>query len=158
MALAKCEFRLNGKTMSQLNVKLSHRNIRVPAFSGLSAAANNSRKMCLPDVGAIPKGNYYIVDRESGGRLGWFYDRLQNKSDWLALYAIDSKIDDEVLCDGIVRGQFRLHPAGVRATSRGCIVLPNMADYRLIRNELKSNGKFLVGDSDLTAYGVLTVS
>lgn len=158
MALAKYEFRLNGKTMSQLNVKLSHRNIQVPAFSGLSAAANNSQKMCLPYVGAIPKGNYYIVDRESGGRLGWLYDRLQNKSDWLALYAIDSKIDDETLCNGIVRGQFRLHPAGVRATSRGCIVLPKLADYQLIRNELKSNGKFMVGDSDLTVYGVLTVS
>ncbi len=114
--------------------------------------------MCLPDVGAIPKGSYYVVDREAGGRLGWLYDRLQNKSDWFALYAIDSKIDDEMLCDGIVRGQFRLHPAGVRATSRGCIVLPRLADYQLINNELKNNGKSSVPGLDLNAYGVLTVS
>lgn len=158
MALAQCEFKLNGKAIGQLRIKFSHRVINVPAFSGLNAAANNSKTMCLPEVGAIPKGSYYIVDRESGGRLGWLYDRLQNKSEWFALYAIDSKIDDETLCDGIIRGQFRLHPAGVRATSRGCIVLPNMDDYQLVKNELKSNGKFWVDDSDLTAYGVLTVS
>ncbi|HEX4855326.1 MAG TPA: DUF2778 domain-containing protein [Limnobacter sp.] len=158
MALALCEFKLNGKAISQLNIKFNYRNIQVPAFSGLSSARNDSKKMCLPDMGAIPKGSYYIVDRESGGRLGWLFDRMQNRSEWFALYAIDSKIDDQTLCNGIIRGQFRLHPAGVLATSRGCITLPNMADYELIRNELRSNGKFKVGRAGLEAYGMLTVS
>ncbi|WP_309235190.1 hypothetical protein [Paraburkholderia youngii] len=25
-------------------------------------------------VGAIPRGTYYLVDRQSGGRLGWLRD------------------------------------------------------------------------------------
>ncbi|WP_429522902.1 tlde1 domain-containing protein [Paraburkholderia youngii] len=82
--------------------------------------------MCTPRIGAIPVGRYYIFDRRSGGILGPWKDRLNlngnNKSEWFALYAIDANIDDDkVLCDGIIRGQFRLHPKGRLGRSEGCI-------------------------------------
>ncbi|WP_346777784.1 tlde1 domain-containing protein [Paraburkholderia sp. Ac-20336] len=35
--------------------------------------------------------------------------------------------------NGVERGQFRLHPAGGRGLSKGCITLPGYADFEKIR-------------------------
>lgn len=36
-----------------------------------------------------------MLDRQSGGKLGWLYDLFNGRDDWFALYAIDENIDDE---------------------------------------------------------------
>lgn len=157
MGLVRCEFTLNGQAMSKLMVRLSNRTIEVPAFSGTQPLSNQAKHMCVPDVGAIPKGNYYILDRQVGGRLGWLYEQFSNKSEWFSLYAIDSKIDDQTFCDGTLRGQFRLHPAVGQGISRGCITLPSSQQYESIKSELKASGRYSVPGFDIPVYGIVSV-
>ncbi|WP_217999668.1 tlde1 domain-containing protein [Thauera butanivorans] len=45
-----------------------------PAFSGLGSQMNQRVAACIQSRGPIPPGEYFIVDRESGGRLGWLRD------------------------------------------------------------------------------------
>lgn len=157
MGLVRCEFTLNGQAMSKLTVKLCHRTIDVPAFSGTQPLSNQVKHMCVPDVGAIPKGSYYILDRQVGGRLSWLYEQFSDKSEWFSLYAIDSEIDDQTFCDGTLRGQFRLHPVGIQGISKGCITLPSMRDFQNIRLALRANGTEQIKGTDLRTYGTVTV-
>lgn len=83
-------FKLNDKPMSALVGGAS----AFPAFSGLGSHVNRRISACLANVGPIPPGSYYIFDRESGGRLGWWRDLFSGRSDWFALYADDGKVDD----------------------------------------------------------------
>lgn len=73
--------------------------------------------------GAIPPGTYYIVDRLSGGRLGWIKDFISGKNEWFALFAADSSVDDIAFCNGVRRGEFRLHPKVGTGISKGCITI-----------------------------------
>ena len=114
--------------------------------------------MCLKDIGPIPSGTYYIVDRESGGLLGPLYEALGWRDNWFSLYADDGKIDDEIFCEEVKRGNFRLHPTGSRRISRGCITIETQADFNFLRTILKSTQKQAIPGSTLLAYGKVVVS
>ncbi len=151
--MLECSFELNGKPMSV--VKLN--KMLFPAFSGLGAHANRREFACHASVGPIPPGVYYIVDRQSGGRLGFFRDLFSDKSDWFALYAMDKKVDDETFCNNVKRGSFRLHPKGNLGISQGCITIDKRADFNTLRTHIKASGQIAIPGSELKAYGRVTV-
>jgi len=133
------------------------------AYSGQERYINKASGICIPKYGAIPVGRYYIFDRRSGGLLGPWKERLNlngnNKSEWFALHAIDGDIDDDrLLCEGIVRGLFRLHPKGTLGKSEGCITIDQLADWHRIREILTDVPKVSVPGSALKAYGEVTVA
>lgn len=100
---------------------------------------------------------YYIVDRESGGLLGWLYDMFGQQGVWFALYENDGKIDDETYCNEVKRGNFRLHPKVGRGISRGCITIDRQADFNAIWVILKGTPKQIIPGSNLAAYGKVVV-
>lgn len=91
----QCSFDLNNQPMSALKIGA----LSVPAFSGQGQYINKRSSACLIGQGPIPPGQYYIFDRQGGGRLEWFRNLFSDHSDWFALYAIDGKIDDETFCN-----------------------------------------------------------
>ncbi|MFN4327375.1 MAG: DUF2778 domain-containing protein [Limnobacter sp.] len=158
MSKVHCEFKLNGQRLSTLIVRWGEQVLSVPAFSGTGGHLNKRESMCSTGAGPIPIGRYLIVDRQAGGKLGWLYDYLGDKSDWFSLFALDDQIDDSMICAGLQRGQFRLHPAIGQGISRGCVTLPNIADFRTVRRLLQSAGTSEFPGTALKAYGVLVVS
>ena len=151
--MVECTFELNGKPMSLFKMGATH----FPAFSGLGRHVNQREFICTPNLGPIPPGTYYIVDRQSGGRLGALRDLLRDRSEWFALYAADGKIDDEVFCDDVKRGNFRLHPNRVGGVSQGCITFESLADFNILRAHLKASNQVDVPGSPLQAYGRVIV-
>ncbi|BEU66489.1 hypothetical protein MAFF301069_10440 [Ralstonia pseudosolanacearum] len=105
----------------------------------------------------IPPGTYYIVDRKSGGKLGWLWDMAGNRSEWFGLYADDQRIDDEVFCEEVKRGNFRLHPMVGRGISKGCITIEKQSDFNRIRLMLRNAGTSAIPGTDLKTYGKITV-
>ena len=95
------------------------------AFSGMPVDRNNPAAVDHAGSGPLPQGRYYIVDRQSGGRLGWLYDYLRthgygtDRNEWFALYRKDEQVDDITFVNGVRRGAFRLHPIGPPASERG---------------------------------------
>ncbi|WP_175763215.1 DUF2778 domain-containing protein [Burkholderia ambifaria] len=144
-----CTFELNGESMSQFEIA----GRAFPAFSGLGQHTNKRAFMCLPDQGPLPVGTYYIVDRESGGTLGWLWDIAKSRDKWFALYADDGRIDDETFCQGVKRGGFRLH-AGRR--SEGCITIANSADFNVIRGFLTGKNSH-IPSTNTRCYGKVIV-
>jgi hypothetical protein len=149
----QCSFELNDKPMSAF--KIGEQTF--DAFSGLDPYVNKRMAVCTPNLGPIPTGTYYIVDRESGGSLGWLYDMFGQRGDWFALYANDGKLDDETYCEEIKRGSFRLHPKVGRGISKGCITINLQADFNMIRAILKGAPKQTIPGSTLAAYGKVIV-
>lgn len=127
-----------------------------PAFSGDGEFRNRRTHMCLPDQGPIPIGTYYILDRQSGGKLGAVYDYF--KGDWFLLYARDRVIDDERYCAGLLRGQFRLHPKSGRGLSKGCITLEVESDFALLSRALKATKMEQIPGTQWMSYGTVVVS
>ncbi|QCP48683.1 DUF2778 domain-containing protein [Trinickia violacea] len=152
--MLQCSFELNDKPMSTFKINGA---ISVPAFSGLAPHINQRLSACLPSLGPIPPGRYYIVDRESGGRLGWLREAFIDRSDWFALYTADGKIDDEMFCNEVLRGNFRLHPKGPRGISQGCIVIDSAANFYRVRGLLVGCGRHPIPGSALRAYGMVAV-
>lgn len=157
--MLQCSFKLNDRPMSEFRIGA----LAFPAYSGQERYINKVSLTCTPIFGAIPVGQYYIFDRRSGGRLGPWKDALNlngnNKSEWFALHAIDGNIDDDsVLCNDILRGQFRLHPKGRLGRSEGCITIDQQGDWQHIRSILADIPKGAVPGSELKAYGVVTVA
>jgi len=148
-----CTFELNGEPMSLFKTN----NMQFAAFSGLGAHANRREFACHAGIGPIPPGVYYVLDRQSGGRLGLLRDLFSAKSDWFALYAADGKIDDETFCNKVKKGSFRLHPKGSLGISQGCITLENRADFSILRARLKASSQIAIPGSSLKAYGRVTV-
>lgn len=148
-----CNFELNGQPVSSFQIGA----MKLPAFSGLGAHINKRISACLYGVGPIPPGTYYIFDRESGGLLGPMRDIFTKRDDWFALYAIDSRLDDETFCNDVKRGNFRLHPKGFSGRSEGCVVIENMTDFQLLRATLKGTTPTPVPGIKLKAYGRLVV-
>jgi hypothetical protein len=146
-------FELNDAPMSALKLGA----FSFPAFSGLAPYVNLRMAACIADYGPIPPGEYYIVDRESGGFLGSFYDLFGQRSDWFALYAIDDKIDDETFCNKVKRGNFRLHPKVGRGISKGCITVNTQKDFDRIRALLKATPTGKIPGTSLSCYGKVTV-
>lgn len=128
------------------------------AFSGMADYRNKSQYICLAKIGPIPIGTYYIVDRQSGGRLSQIRELFSNKREWFALYKKDDQVDDFVFCDSIKRGQFRLHPKGRLGISEGCITIDNMNDYSQIRNYILNSPKYPIPNSAYLTYGIVAVS
>lgn len=148
-----CTFELNGKPMSKFKCGATS----FSAFSGMGEHINRRISACIPNLGPIPPGTYYIFDRQSGGLLGPLRDLFNERSQWFALYAADEKIDDETYCKKVKRGNFRLHPKGIRGISQGCITIDSSHDYQFLRTILKNSKQESVPGSDLLAYGKVVV-
>lgn len=148
-----CTFELNGKPISTFKCGA----ISFPAFSGLGEHVNRRTSACILNAGPIPPGTYYIIDRQSGGLLGPLRNLFTDRDQWFALYAIDDKIDDEVYCNKVKRGQFRLHPKGPFGRSEGCIVIDKKSDFLFLRTILKNSSKSLIPNTQLESYGRLVV-
>lgn len=78
-------------------------------------------------------------------------------SEWFALYRDDEMIDDVTWVNGVERGQFRLHPAGGKGISLGCITLPSRVDFLKIRMALLHTTTIAAGNSGFDAYGTIEV-
>lgn len=148
-----CFFALNSKPMSTFKCG----SLSVPAFSGSGPYINRPAFSCHAGLGPIPPGVYYIFDREVGGLSGALRNLFLDRGDWFALYAIDGRIDDEVYCNSVRRGNFRLHPKGIRGISEGCITVESHLDYRAVRAYIKSSRQVSVPGSPLKAYGRVVV-
>lgn len=72
-------------------------------------------------------------------------------------YAIDDKIDDEVYCGKVKRGNFGLHPKGIYSISQECITIENTANFKYLQAILKSSKQEPVPGSKLLAYGKVVV-
>lgn len=115
------------------------------AHSGLGAYRNNVNCGGVQNIGPIPPGKYWIVDRMEGNWFSQkkeeFHDQLNRlvgrrefgRTDWFALWRDDWGIDDYTWIEGIIRGNFRLHPGTV---SKGCITIAHSSDFAMIRNAL----------------------
>ncbi|SMG39130.1 Protein of unknown function [Paraburkholderia susongensis] len=140
-----------------------------PGFGSVAAFSGNGRYVDDPDFtnvveeGAIPKGVYYIVDRESGGHLGWLLDAAKDwwaathRAQWFALYRDDGAIDDWTFVEGIKRGNFRLHPVGRFGASDGCITLPSREQFKTLRSYLKAQSPAFVPGTVTRYYGTVEV-
>ncbi|WDD95139.1 DUF2778 domain-containing protein [Burkholderia sp. FERM BP-3421] len=151
--MVECSFKLNGENMSSLK----RGSLSFPAFSGMDRHRNQRRSARIPHLGPIPPGTYYVLDRQSGGMLGQLKELFNDKRDRFALYAIDGKIDDEVFCNRVRRGQFRLHPKGNLGISEGCITLERSIDFYRVRRILKGQRTTVIPGTQLQMYGRVTV-
>lgn len=129
-----------------------------PAFSGSDGFVNRRSSACIRGKGPLPPGEYYIFKRQSGGLLGPLKDSYSGKGSWFALHKIDGRIDDETLCENVLRGKFRLHPSGALGISEGCVTIAEARDFVHISAILKARPPVEVPGSVLKAYGILTVS
>jgi hypothetical protein len=138
------------------------------AFSGNGVYQNRGGCTAIPDKGPIPAGRYWIVDRPVGGIRSQVYSWLKDTfsttigppshhGEWFALYRDDGRIDDITWINGVQRGQFRLHPAGGRGISLGCITLPSYTDFQTIRRALLHTATIPARSSGLRAYGTIEV-
>ncbi|MDR3214200.1 MAG: DUF2778 domain-containing protein [Azoarcus sp.] len=149
-----CTFTLNEESLSKFEIG----GAKYDAFSGDGNHRNKVSAMCVPDLGPISIGTYYIVQRTSGGRLGRLRDLLNDHTEWFALYAKDGVIDDvSTFCEGVARGAFRLHPKGPLGISQGCIVIDRKTDFDLVRSTLLATTGFTIPDTGIQAYGVVNV-
>lgn len=131
--------------------------LSVPAFSGQGQHTNRPASSCHAGLGPIPPGTYYIFDREVKGLAATFRELFLDRSEWFALYAVDGRIDDEVYCNSVKRGNFRLHPKGIRGISEGCITVESHTDYYAVRSVIKNSQQVSVPGSALKAYGRVVV-
>lgn len=127
------------------------------AFSGNGPHRNNASSTGVANGGPIPLGRYFIVDRQSGGRLGWLRDAIRNADQWFALYRDDGTLDDTTFINSVRRGEFRLHPLGPSGMSTGCIVIQDPSRFGVLRSELLSSTPTTLPSSSLRAYGTITV-
>mgnify|MGYP001554069195 CR=1 FL=1 len=153
-------FDLNSRQESNLR----NEDVQYKAFSGEGKHRNNPNSVSVPYKGPIPPGRYYIVDRPTGGRLGWLKDYFSGKDKWFALYRDDGAIDDETIvcvydendkvtkCE--LRDNFRLHPG---STSWGCVTLINDEDYDSLRDSLRNTKPENIPGTDIPHYGTIDV-
>jgi hypothetical protein len=135
----------------------------MPAFSGRPGYLNDPAKVAVPNNGPLPAGRYYIVDRQSGGKLGWLRelttDRASrtHRSQWFALYRIDGEIDDYTFVEGVKRGNFRLHPIGRTGISEGCITLLSQTQFDRLRAFLIAQETKLIPGTNTRFFGTVDV-
>jgi hypothetical protein len=155
----QCTFSLNGKSMSVLRCKGVG---NFDAFSGNKAGKDNPADIAIPDVGPLPPGRYYIVDRGSGGIFTHLVDFFRtyiygtDRSKWFALYSVTTR-DDWVFVNGVKRGHFRLHPHGPLNLSEGCITLANPVAFDKLRDSLKASSTIAIPGGKGFAYGTVDV-
>lgn len=113
--MIKCTFHLNGGAISTLSCP----GIGFfPAYSGNTGLyRNNPDSAHIKNVGPLPPGKYFIVNRPLGGLRTAIKNYIESemsgsdRSIWFALYRDDGKIDDVTFYESVLRGQFRLHPS-----------------------------------------------
>jgi hypothetical protein len=154
-----CTFNLNGRATSPL---VCSGFGSVPAYSGHGIGLNNPKDIADVGVGAIPPGTYYIVDRKSGGLIGWLRDEfnpLLGSTDhrkWFMLW--NPYTGDATFVNGVKRGLFRLHPDGPMHVSDGCITLKSGTDFERLHDYLKAKGATMpIPGTDMKAYGKVDV-
>jgi len=155
-----CTFQLNRKTNSFLQCPGVGNLL---AFSGTGPSRDNPSATAIANVGPLPVGRYYIVDRQSGGKLGWLRDLYStygygttDRSQWFALWR--EKTGDVTIINGIKRRAFRLHPMGAMHLSEGCITLVNPSQFKRLADYLRKQGATLsVPGTSLKAYGIVDV-
>lgn len=160
MQTAFCTFKLNSESMSTLECS---NNQHYDAFSGNSNAINDPRYVDQVERGALPPGRYYILDRQSGGRLGWLRDAIKDfssksdRSQWLALYRDDDEIDDYTSVSNIRRGHFRLHPVGIYGISEGCVTMASNIGFDELSAHIRSMPGDIIPGTSIRYYGILEV-
>lgn len=160
MRAIRCTFDLNDKETSWLRCPGVG---SIVAFSGQKSGRDNPRMTDKEDVGPIPKGTYYLVDRQSGGLLGPLYDLwgrygygTTDHTKWFMLWNPHS--GDTTTINGVRRGSFRLHPMGELRLSQGCITVVHPSDFSNLERYLRSRKPDLpVPGSTLKAYGTVEV-
>jgi hypothetical protein len=156
----KCIFVLNGKTTSTLTCEGT---APVTAFSGTGHGRDNPDDTAMENVGPLPKGTYYLVDRRSGGFLGFIRDWWSahgnvstDRHEWFMLWNPIS--GDTTNISGIKRGNFRLHPTGRMQLSEGCITVASPHEFDRLQKFIRSRGLTVpVPGSALRAYGTVEV-
>lgn len=156
----RCTFLLNNKTTSTL--ECSGFGL-VDAYSGQKQGRDNPRDTAMSNIGPLPAGTYYLVDRQSGGMLGWardWYDAhgwgTTDHSKWFMLWNPNG--GDTTMIDGIRRGNFRLHPEGPMRLSEGCITVVSPFAFESLQRYIRShNADLPVPGSTLRAYGTVDV-
>lgn len=158
--MIRCTFRLNGQGLSTLSCPGVG---FFPAYSGQAGSTrNNPDDIATTNVGPLPTGRYYIVNRPTGGMMGPVNDVYQSlvsgsdRSIWFALFKDDECIDDETFIEHVRRGAFRLHPAGYSGTSEGCITLPSHSNYAVLRAALLQTATTRI-TSTLISFGTVQV-
>mgnify|MGYP004710584527 CR=1 FL=1 len=158
MALT-CSFKFNGKLRSFLTC---HGLGSFPAYSGHGHCIDNPRCSDVPNIGPLPPGRYFILDRGGGGLLSHIRDRALAQLDysdhrqWFALYRDDAHVDDVTFINGVRRGAFRLHPDGPLHYSEGCLTVAKRDDFDKIAKYLHKQGANLPTPAGM-AYGSIEV-
>lgn len=124
-------------------------------FSGAGDDRNNPNSTDKADAGPLPTGKYYVVDRESGGRLGRLRDWWSDKDIWFALYRDDGNVNDSTIVNGVVRGQFRMHPGTI---SVGCVTFVKRSEFDEMRAILLKTKKEPIPGGKTEYYAILTVN
>ncbi|AOJ09648.1 DUF2778 domain-containing protein [Burkholderia mayonis] len=157
---AQCFFTLNRQSVSTL---VCAGLGGMAAFSGKPGYTNDPDKATAVDRGPLPPGRYYIVSRQSGGRLGWLRDWVKDHvshvqhDQWFALYRNDGVIDDWTFVNGVRRGNFRIHPNGRFGVSEGCITLTHPASFDRLRAFLLSQPPAKIPGTNITYFGTVDV-
>nr|WP_236669311.1 DUF2778 domain-containing protein [Burkholderia gladioli] len=116
----------------------------------------------IEGVGPIPKGTYYILDRQSGGHAGWLYDArgkyecgITDHTEWFALW--NASTADSTYVGNAKRGHFRLHPMGPRRLSEGYIFVTNPTTFDRPVDFLRPSSADLPPGLSFKAYGTVEV-
>ncbi|MFC0397637.1 DUF2778 domain-containing protein [Paraburkholderia rhizosphaerae] len=115
----------------------------VTAYSGQEYGRDNPGAVAVKDIGPLSPGKYYLLDRRSGGRMGWFYDWLSehnvgttDRSKWFMLW--NERTGDTTFINGVKRGEFRLHAEGSRRISEGCITVMSKPEFDRLERHIRS--------------------
>lgn len=156
----RCSFGLNDRETSVLYCQGFG---PVTAFSGHGVGRDNPRDTAMVDVGPLPAGTYYLVDRQPGGTFGWLWDWLAAHGDvstdhskWFMLW--NENGGDTTFIQGVKRGGFRLHPVGRRRLGDGCITVVDPSEYDRLQPFIRTYPPSLsVPGSTLKSYGTVQV-
>ena len=160
MSSVVCTFELDRKETSRLQCSGFG---AVVAFSGHEQGRGNPDWTAVENYGPIPHGTYYIVDRQSGGRMGPLRDAVSrhiygssDRTTWFTLW--NPRTGDSTVVNGVTRGNFRLHPRGAQGRSQGCIVVDNPSDFDRLERYLRARKPVIpVPGTSLKAYGKVIV-
>jgi transcriptional regulator of NAD metabolism len=152
-ALEHFTFLLNNQNTSYLEGS----GMSIPAFSGYGKHTNNPSSTNVVELGPLPTGKYYIVDRPKGLKEKIF--GAGKKENWFALFRTDDKIDDEtdVYVDTnkfVKRNKIRLH---FGTASLGCLTVKNEKDYEKLREKLLSTETGNIPGTNTKHYGTVEV-
>ena len=111
----------------------------------------------------MPLGRYYILDRESGGMLGWIRQPVKDvfagtdRSEWFSLYRDDGEVDDQTAINNIQRSAFRIHPVGPQGISQGCVTMTSKLAFDELRRSLRNLPGEILPSTGIKYFGVLDV-